>query len=96
MLSEKKSKTIVGIAVGMFLKVVGLILIKVPAIAIIYPLEMVGFITFLIGWGIFIWGCINYAEGKGQSRLFGYLGLFGFVGLFILLLAEDKNKTTLT
>ena len=44
------------------------------------------------GAGLFIWGCVNYAAGKGHSKWLAALGLFSCLGLLILVLLPDKRK----
>ncbi len=45
----------------------------------------------LIGWIVFTYGCMGYAEGKGYSRLLGLLGLLACVGFAILVLLPDRH-----
>jgi hypothetical protein len=45
-----------------------------------------------VGLVLWIWGCVNYAEGKGYSKWFGLLGLLSFIGLAILVIMHDRNK----
>ena len=87
MLAEYKSKTNIGIAIGLILEIVGnVIRMQMPNLA------MVGAIIALVGAVFFIWGCMNYAVGKGYSQFLGLLGLFSCIGLLILVLLPDKNK----
>ena len=55
-------------------------------------LAMVGAIIALVGAVFFIWGCMNYAVGKGYSKFLGLLGLLSCIGLVVLVLLPDKNK----
>jgi len=87
MLAEYKTKTNTGVATGIILEIAGQIIIReMPNLA------LVGAIITLIGVIFFIWGCMNYAAGKGYSQLLGLLGLFSCIGLVILVLLPDKNK----
>ena len=95
MLPEKKLATnigvgigIIGIGIGGLLRVVGLSPNGSAAIALI------GLIVLLVGEVFFIWGCINYSQGKGYSGAFGLLGLFPvcFIGLLMLVLLPDKHR----
>jgi hypothetical protein len=87
MLAEYKSKTNIGIAIGLILEIVGnVIRMQMPNLA------MVGAIIALVGAVFFIWGCMNYAVGKGYSKFLGLLGLLSCIGLIVLVLLPDKNK----
>ena len=87
MLAEYKSKTNIGIAIGLILEIVGnVIRMQMPNLA------LVGAIIALVGAVFFIWGCMNYAVGKGYSQFLGLLGLFSCIGLIVLVLLPDKNK----
>ena len=41
---------------------------------------------------MFIWGCMNYAEGKGHSKEVGLLGVAGIVGLIVLIVLPDRHN----
>ena len=87
MLAEYKSKTNIGIAIGLILEIVGnVIRMQMPNLA------LVGAIIALVGAVFFIWGCMNYAVGKGYSKFLGLLGLLSCIGLVVLVLLPDKNK----
>jgi hypothetical protein len=87
MLAEYKTKTNIGVAVGLLLEIAGRVLaMQVPNLA------LVGAIITLVGVVFFIWGCMNYAAGKGYSKLLGLLGLLSCIGLIVLVLLPDKNK----
>lgn len=56
-------------------------------------LILLGNVLFIIGFALFIFGCVNYAKGKGYNWAFGLLGLLNLIGLIILVIMPDKNKT---
>lgn len=87
MLAEYKTKTNIGIGVGLLLAFVGGVVSNVPSIAI------VGSLMWLVGYITFIWGCGCYAVGKGYSQFVGALGLFFCFGLIILAVLPDKHKS---
>jgi len=87
MLAEYKTKTNTGVALGIILEIAGQIIMRqMPNLA------LAGTIVMLVGVVFFIWGCMNYAVGKGYSQFLGLLGLFSCIGLLILVLLPDKNK----
>lgn len=55
-----------------------------------------GLIVMLIATGVFIWGCCEYAVGKGYERFVGALGIFSLIGLIILAVMPDRNKDTVS
>uniref|UniRef100_A0A7C4QSE0 Uncharacterized protein n=1 Tax=Schlesneria paludicola TaxID=360056 RepID=A0A7C4QSE0_9PLAN len=87
MLAEKKAATNIGVGVGIVLQILGRILqTQGDAMAI------GGLLMMLVGAGFFIWGCINYCEGKGYPGALGLLGLLSCLGLLELVLLPDKHK----
>lgn len=84
MLAEYKTKTNIGVAIGFILQLAGRIMLSqgMPA----------GLVIVVVGSAFFIWGCVNYARGKGHSGWLGALGLLSLIGLIILVLLPDKYK----
>ncbi|HEY1173976.1 MAG TPA: hypothetical protein VGH19_21605 [Verrucomicrobiae bacterium] len=87
MLAEYKTKTNIGIGIGLLIQFVGRVLTGVESLALI------GFLMVLVGYIMFIWGCGCYAIGKGYSQFLGLLGIFSCLGLLILAVLPDKHKT---
>lgn len=88
MLSEYKRKTNIGVGVGLFVQVIGRYLDLRGS-----PNEaLAGLLIFLAGLGVFIWGCAQYAKGKGHSGLLGVLGLLSILGLIVLVFLPDRHK----
>jgi hypothetical protein len=54
--------------------------------------SLLGWFVFGAGFILFIWGCGQYAKGKGYSAYFGALGLLSIVGLVVLVVFPDKFK----
>ena len=89
MIQEYKNKTNIGVGLGLVINIIGSILsrqIENPAISIL------GSLLLIVGSVIFIWGCWNYAKGKGYHGAWGLLGLLSCIGLVILVLFPDKHK----
>jgi hypothetical protein len=53
---------------------------------------MVGYVVLLTGVGLFLWGCAQYAQGKGYSPYWGALGLLYLLGLLVLVFMPDRHK----
>ena len=86
MLPEYKTKTNIGIGIGILLQLAGRFVARNDATA------LVGNILALVGFVFFIWGCMNYAAGKGHSKLLGLLGLLSCIGLLILFFLPDRHE----
>jgi dipeptide/tripeptide permease len=56
------------------------------------PQYFLGYGLFITGFGLFIYGCVNYVKAKGWHWAFGLLGVFSLLGLLILYFLPDKNK----
>jgi hypothetical protein len=81
MLAECRTNTNVGVGLGIILQIVSG--------------RMDGFLGLIIGLAgtaAFLWGCFNYAKGKGYPSLLGLLGLLSCIGLLILVVLPDKHK----
>lgn len=57
--------------------------------------SLLGSVVFIIGFLMFLYGCINYTKAKGYGWIVGLLGLFNLLGLIVLVLLPDKNKNEL-
>ena len=84
MLPEKKRNTNIGIGAGILLQII----FKVSQAS----LGQIAWAIGIAGTICFIWGCFNYAEGKGYSKWLGLLGLLSIFGLIILVVMPDKHK----
>ena len=87
MLPEKKTKANIGVGIGFLLQLAGFFLAKTTDTAAI-----LGLVLILISIPVFIWGCMNYAEGKGHSKWVGLVGLAGIIGLIVLLILPDQDR----
>ena len=86
MLAEYKTKTNIGIGLGILLQLLGRFVTRNEATALI------GLMLAIVGLVFFIWGCMNYAAGKGHSKWLGLLGLLSCIGLLILVFLPDRHK----
>ena len=86
MLPEKRTNTNVGVGMGFLLQLAGLFLAQTGDMAAILALVLI-----LISIPVFIWGCMNYAEGKGHSKWVGLVGLAGIIGLIVLIVLPDQD-----
>ena len=87
MLPEKRTKTNVGVGMGVLLQLAGLLLGRTGNTAAIF-----GLVLILVSIPLFIWGCMNYADGKGHSKWVGLVGLAGIIGLIVLILLPDQQQ----
>ncbi|MGH8677258.1 MAG: hypothetical protein ACREUQ_02755 [Burkholderiales bacterium] len=81
MLAQHKTNTNIGVGLGIVLQIAGRSM-QSPF----------GVLLMLAGVVAFIWGCTEYARGKGYSGWFGVLGLFSILGLIVLAVMPDKHK----
>ena len=89
MIQEYKNKTNIGVGLGILGHIAGSILTRQSD----NPLILILGLLFLIaGLVLFIWGCWNYAKGKGYHGAWGLLGLLSCIGLIILVFFPDKHK----
>ena len=84
MLKEKKRNANIGVGVGFLFQIVCKALWQGAGIGV----PLIG----LIGTCLIIWGCFNYAEGKGYTKWLGLFGLLSIIGLVILACLPDKRK----
>ena len=84
MLAQKKTNTNIGIGGGFVLQLIGN--------GITTQFGAVGYLVVLAGIVMWLWGCWNYAQGKGYPGFLGLLGIFSCIGLVILAVLPDKNK----
>ena len=87
MLPEKKTKTNLGVGIGAILQLAGFLLIEIGGTA-----SILGPLLILVGIVPFIWGCMNYAEGKGHSKWIGLIGVVGIIGIILLVVLPDQHK----
>jgi hypothetical protein len=81
---QHKKNTNAGIGLGILLQFAGGVINSQGGAWI-----ALGIVVTLLGAAAFIWGCMNYAEGKGHSKWLGLLGLLSCVGLIILVMLPD-------
>jgi len=89
MLQDKKTKTNIGVGLGILIQLLHIVLVHEGYIS-----PILGLIIEIVGLVFFTWGCMNYAEGKGHSKWLGLLGLLSCIGLVILVFLPDRNKET--
>jgi len=92
MIAEKQTKSNIGVGVGFVVAVIGRVLAGQGTASQNQGIIILGAILSLAGSAIFIWGCVNYAQGKGYSPWLGLLGLLSCIGLIVLVILPDKNK----
>ena len=95
MLPENKRKTNIGVGIGLVLQIIARFVVREnergdPTGPV--GLVVLGLILGVTGFAFFIWGCMNYAEGKGHSKHLGWLGLLSCLGLIIMICLPDRHK----
>ena len=88
MLTQNKTKTNIGVGLGIVLQLAARLIPATTGDAG----AILALILLLVGAVFFIWGCMNYAEGKGHSKWLGFLGLLSCIGLIILIFLPDRYK----
>jgi hypothetical protein len=88
MFPENHAKTNAGVGIGVILQLTGFVLTQTADTVGI----LAGAVLILISLPVFIWGCMNYAKGKGHSSWIGLVGLAGIIGLIVLILLPDQQK----
>jgi hypothetical protein len=88
-LAEYKTKTNIGIGLGIVGQFVGRSLTAAggsqnPAVSFLGVAVIIGAIV------AFLYGCRSYAIGKGYHPAFGFFGLLSCIGLLVLVFLKDK------
>ena len=91
MLTEWQRKTNIGVGLGAVLQVLGYLLSYAGNMA-----AVAGLLLLMIGTLVFLWGCMNYAEGKGHSRWVGLMGLASIIGLVVLIILPEQGSNVST
>jgi hypothetical protein len=86
-LEQYKRTTNIGVGIGMAVGLAGAFLSRSESIAIL----VIANVCALAGVAIFVWGCSQYAKGKGHSPWWGFLGLLSIFGLVALVFFPDKR-----
>ena len=88
MLKEYKRDTNIGVGIGFIL----IAFSRSAFLSGMFAGPVFGYVVLLTGIGFFLWGCGQYAQGKGYSRYWGALGLLYLLGLIVLVLMPDRHK----
>jgi drug/metabolite transporter (DMT)-like permease len=84
---EKKSRTNIGVGIGVILQLTALLVSRIGAgPPLVVPLLL------LVSVPVFVWGCMNYAEGKGRSKWLGLVGVAGIIGLAVLTIFPEQHE----
>jgi hypothetical protein len=84
LIAEYKRNTNIGVGLGVLLNATASGMMRDPDTA------TMALIVGLGGLGLLIWGCSQYAEGKGHSPWWGALGLFSLLGFLVLVFLPDR------
>lgn len=89
MLQEYKRKTNIGVGLGAITQIVGQALLHSQQ-----EVNLFAGTIYIVGLVLFVWGCAQYARGKGYTPIFWFLGLLSILGLILLVLLPDKHKAS--
>ena len=93
--AKKRWNTNTGVGIGALLQMGGLFVALIGWANSEIKFIILGLVLILVSIPVFIWGCMNYAESKGYSKVVGLVGLLGFIGLTVLVLLPEKVSTDL-
>jgi len=85
--SQYRTNTNRGLGVGVLLQLIGLLLSLTGEVSILIVVAFV-----IASLPAMVWGCMNYAQGKGISSNVGWLGILGVVGLILLMVLPNNNS----
>jgi hypothetical protein len=88
LLKEYKRNTNIGVGLGW----VVIALANFPLRTGSFGGPIVGYLLYATGVVLFLWGCSQYARGKGYSPYWGALGLLYILGLLVLVFMPDRHK----
>ena len=89
MLPGKKPRIIIGVGFGLVLQVAGSELQRTKGDP---QLVALGYLGWLVGVGLIVWGCMSYAEAKGHSKSLGWFGILSCLGVIALFCLPDRCK----
>ena len=84
---QQKTKANIGVGIGFVLQLAGLFLCMAGD-----QRALSGLLLIFASVPMMIWGCLNYAEGKGHSKWIGLVGIAGILGLIVLMVLPDKHE----
>jgi hypothetical protein len=88
MIPAKRSKSDLGVGIGIFMQIVALVLMHQKE-----NLALIGCLLIVASLVPFLWGCMNYAEAKGHSKWVGLVGVAGIIGLIVLVILPEQKKS---
>ena len=90
MLQEYKTKTNIGVGLGILIQICGRVLAGQEGDPAAMP--FLGLAVLIVGLCVFIWGCMSYARAKGHHPAWGMFGLMSLIGLLVLYFLKDRHK----
>ena len=92
MIKEHQRRSNVGVGLGILFNLIALQVLSAAEASDELGLYLMAVLFGTAGSAFFIWGCVNYAQGKGYSGWWGLLGLLSIFGLLALVLMRDRYK----
>jgi len=85
--AQMRTRTNLGVGIGFVLQLAGFFLCGAGQVR-----ALLGLVLILASLPVFIWGCLNYAEGKGHLKWVGLVGVAGIIGLIVLMVLPDQRQ----
>ncbi len=84
---QNRTNTNIGVGFGFLLQLLGVFLFGTGP-----DRGLIACMLILASLPVFIWGCLNYAEGKGHSKWVGLVGVVGIAGLVVLMVLPHQPR----
>ena len=85
--TQQRSNTNIGLGMGFVLQLGGLFLFETED-----DRALTALVLILASLPLVVWGCLNYAEGKGHPKWTGLVGVAGVFGLIVLMVLPDRRE----
>ena len=87
--TRQRTNTNIGLGIGFVLQLGGLFVLGTEQDRVLS-----GVVLILASLPLVVWGCVNYAEGKGHPKRIGLLGVAGIFGLIVLMVLPERHEVT--
>jgi len=84
---QERRNANIGVGIGFVIQLAGLFLFRAGPDG-----ALIGWPLILGSVPVFIWGCLNYAQGKGHSKWIGLVGVAGIIGMIVLMILPNQHE----